>query len=73
MFRQVVGTILRLAKSIRHWLDPGQGRPGLRLRRIIEPPPLEVNTLRLLSEFHAVADLTDTWARMLAPATSRRS
>ena len=75
MFRQVVGH------------DPAPGRPLRRpvaarssgshdvpaygFERVIEPPPLEVNTLRLLSEFHAGSlTLADTWARMLAPATA---
>jgi hypothetical protein len=73
MFRQVVGTILRLAdRHHDHWL-PIRGShdvPAYGFERIIEPPPLEVNTFRLLSEFHAGSlMLADTWARMLAPAT----
>ena len=56
MFRQVVGTILRLAvRNADHWL-PIRGShdvPAYGFERIIDPPPLEVNTLRLLSEFHA--------------------
>ena len=56
MFRQVVGTILRLAdRYADHWL-PIRGShdvPAYGFERIIDPPPLEVNTLRLLSEFHA--------------------
>src|SRR6187399_1192599 len=73
MFRQVVGTILRLA--VEHsdaWL-PIRGShpvPAYGFERIIDPPPLEVNTLRLLSEFHAGSlTLADTWRGMLAPAT----
>ena len=73
MFRQVVGTILRLAdRYADHWL-PIHGShdvPAYGFERIIEPPPLEVNTLRLLSEFHAGSlTLADTWRTMLAPAT----
>ncbi len=73
MFRQVVGTILRLAgRYSDHWL-PIKGShdvPAYGFERVIEPPPLEVNTLRLLSEFHAGSlTLTDTWRHMLAPAT----
>ena len=73
MFRQVVGTILRLAeKHEDHWLDD-QGShdvPAYGFERIIDPPPLEVNTLRLLSEFHAGSlTLADLWGSMLAPAT----
>ncbi len=74
MFRQVVGTILRLAdRYADHWL-PIHGShdvPAYGFERIIEPPPLEVNTLRLLSEFHAGSlTLADTWRSMLAPATA---
>jgi glucosylglycerate synthase len=74
MFRQVVGTILRLAdRYADQWL-PIRGShdvPAYGFERIIEPPPLEVNTLRLLSEFHAGSlTLADTWAGMLAPDTA---
>ena len=73
MFRQVVGTILRLAQRYsEHWL-PIRGShdvPAYGFERIIDPPPLEVNTLRLLSEFHAGSlTLADTWHSMLAPET----
>ena len=44
--------------------------PAYGFERIIDPPPLEVNTLRLLSEFHAGSlTLADTWRSMLAPTT----
>ena len=71
MFRQVVGTILRLAdRYADHWL-PIHGShdvPAYGFERIIEPPPLEVNTLRLLSEFHAGSlTLADTWRRDARP------
>ena len=74
MFRQVVGTILRLADRYQaSWL-PIQGShdvPAYGFERIIDPPPLEVNTLRLLSEFHAGSlTLADAWRAMLAPATA---
>jgi hypothetical protein len=37
----------------------------------MDPSPLEVNTLRLLSEFHAGSlTLADTWRTILAPATA---
>jgi hypothetical protein len=73
MFRQVVGTILRLAnKHSVHWL-PITGShdvPAYGFERVIDPPPLEVNTLRLLSELHAGSlTLSETWRAMLAPAT----
>ena len=74
MFRQVVGTILRLADRYRDQWLPIQGShdvPAYGFERIIDPPPLEVNTLRLLSEFHAGSlTLADTWRSMLAPATA---
>jgi hypothetical protein len=74
MFRQVVGTILRLANRYpANWL-PIRGShdvPAYGFERIIDPPPLEVNTLRLLSEFHAGSlTLADAWTAMLAPATA---
>ena len=73
MFRQVVGTILRLAnKHSAHWLEitASHDVPAYGFERIIDPPPLEVNTLRLLSEFHAGSlSLAEMWRSMLAPAT----
>jgi hypothetical protein len=72
MFRQVVGTILRLAVlHADQWL-PIRGShdvPAYGFERIIEPPPLEVNTLRLLTEFHQGSlTLEDRWRQMFAPA-----
>ncbi len=73
MFRQVVGTILRLA--VEHpdaWLDVKGSHdvPAYGFERIIDPPPLEVNAVRLLSEFHGGSlALADTWRRALEPAT----
>jgi hypothetical protein len=73
MFRQVVGTILRLAERYSaKWLDirGSHDVPAYGFERIIDPPPLEVNTLRLLSEFHAGSlTLADTWGSMLAADT----
>jgi hypothetical protein len=71
MFRQVVGTILRLAvRHAEHWL-PIRGShdvPAYGFERIIDPPPLEVNTLRLLTEFHQGSlTLVDRWRTMFAP------
>jgi hypothetical protein len=71
MFRQVVGTILRLAvEHADQWL-PIRGShdvPAYGFERIIEPPPLEVNTLRLLTEFHQGSlTLDDRWRAMFAP------
>jgi hypothetical protein len=74
MFRQVVGTILRLADRYRDQWLPIHGShdvPAYGFERIIDPPPLEVNTLRLLSEFHAGSlTLAEPWRAMLAPATA---
>ena len=69
MFRQVVGTILRLAAAHPDaWLNVkgSHDTPAYGFERIIDPPPLEVNAIRLLSEFHAGSlTLADTWGRML--------
>jgi glycosyltransferase involved in cell wall biosynthesis len=72
MFRQVVGTLLRLAvRYADKWL-PIQGShdvPVYGFERIIDPPPLEVNTIRLLSELHAGSlTLAERWREMFAPA-----
>ncbi|MHB8460223.1 MAG: glycosyltransferase family protein [Candidatus Limnocylindrales bacterium] len=71
MFRQVVGTILRLARAHADAWLPIRGShpiPAYGFERLADPPPLEVNTLRLLSEFHAGAlTMADSWAAMLAP------
>jgi glucosylglycerate synthase len=74
MFRQVVGTILRLAASHpSHWVNirGSHDIPAYGFERIIDPPPLEVNTLRLLTEFHQGSlTLADTWRRMFTPANA---
>lgn len=72
MFRQVVGTILRLAvRYADNWL-PIKGShdvPAYGFERLIDPPPLEVNTLRLLTEFHQGSlTMVDSWRMMLAPS-----
>jgi glucosylglycerate synthase len=71
MFRQVVGTILRLAAAHpSNWVDitGSHDVPAYGFERIIDPPPLEVNTLRLLTEFHTGSlTLADTWRGMFAP------
>lgn len=74
MFRQVLGTTLRLAvEHADRWL-PIKGShpvPVYGFERILEPPPLEVNCLRLLAEFGAGAlTLARTWREILAPATA---
>ncbi|MFI5199951.1 MAG: hypothetical protein ACHQXL_06220, partial [Candidatus Limnocylindrales bacterium] len=44
--------------------------PAYGFERIIDPPPLEVNTLRLMSEFQAGSiAMAETWAEMFAPTT----
>ena len=72
MFRQVVGTILRLAAAHSDaWLNVKGSHdiPAYGFERIIDPPPLEVNTIRLLSELHAGSlTLAETWRGMLDPA-----
>ncbi len=73
MFRQVVGTILRMASRFAdHWL-PIRGShevPAYGFERIVDPPPLEVNALRLLTEFHhGLLTAGTTWSEMLAPET----
>ncbi len=72
MFRQVVGTILRLAAAHSSaWLGVRGSHdiPAYGFERIIDPPPLDVNTIRLLSELHAGSlTLADTWRAMLDPS-----
>lgn len=74
MFRQVVTTILRLA--VRHadrWRDIEGSHevPAYGFERVADPPALEVNVLRLLSEFHAGSlTMADSWRAMLAPQTA---
>lgn len=74
MFRQVVGTILRLAAAHPDaWLEVRGSHdvPAYGFERIIDPPPLEVNAIRLLSEFYGGSLASaDTWRRTLDPATA---
>jgi nucleotide-binding universal stress UspA family protein len=56
MFRQVVGTTVRLAaRNAPHWLGVHGSHdvPVYGFERLAEPPPVEVDVLRLLGEFHA--------------------
>jgi hypothetical protein len=73
MFRQVVTTILSLAvRNVDRWraIHGSHDVPAYGFERMADPPPLEVNILRLLSEFHAGSlTMADTWRAMLAPAT----
>jgi glucosylglycerate synthase len=74
MFRQVVTTILRLAvANADRWRTTHGSHdvPAYGFERVIDPPPLEVNVVRLLSEFHAGSlTMADTWRAMLAPETA---
>ncbi len=71
MFRQVVGTILSLAgQHPDAWLDVRGSHeiPAYGFERWVEPGPLTVNTLRLLSEFGAGrVSHTEAWRAMLGP------
>jgi hypothetical protein len=73
MFRQVVGTILRLAvRNADRWLpiQSSHDVPAYGFERLADPPPLEVNSIRLLTEFHNGAlAMGAAWAEMLAPTT----
>ena len=73
MFRQVVTTILRLAvANADRWLKSVGSHevPAYGFERIVEPPPLEVDVLRLLTELSgASSEQRATWAAMLAPET----
>ncbi len=73
MFRQVVTTILRMAVANADRWGPIRGShdvPAYGFERVMDPPPLEVNVLRLLSEFHAGSlTLAPTWSEMLSADT----
>jgi hypothetical protein len=74
MFRQVVGTLLRLAAAnAGHWL-PIHGShavPAYGFERVGDPPPLEIDALRLVDEFHAGSLASETmWREMLRPETA---
>jgi hypothetical protein len=65
-----VGTILELAAAHPDaWLNirGSHDVPAYGFERIIDPPPLEVNAIRLLDEFHEGSiTVADTWRRTLA-------
>ncbi|HET7677876.1 MAG TPA: hypothetical protein VFK38_08465 [Candidatus Limnocylindrales bacterium] len=74
MFSQVVGTIIRLTeRHAARWLDVTGSHdvPVYGFERVIDPPPLQVNTQRLLEEF-SKGRLTvgDEWRAALAPETA---
>jgi hypothetical protein len=74
MFRQVVTTILRLAvANAERWPSTigSHDVPAYGFERVVDPPPLDVNVLRLLSEFHAAAlTMGGTWGQMLSADTT---
>lgn len=73
MFRQVVGTLLRL--TVAHsdaWTEAkgSHDTPIYGFERIIDPLPLRVDVVRLLNEFTAgAAVFGDAWSEALAPRT----
>jgi hypothetical protein len=71
MFRQVVGTLLGMARdNANRWLEISGSHdvPAYGFERYADPSPLEVNTLRLLSQFHSGSlTVADTWRGMLRP------
>jgi len=71
MFSQVVATLLRLTEShAERWLEVRGSHdiPVYGFERLLDPPPLEVNSQRLLEEF-AKGGLTvgEEWQAALAP------
>ena len=75
MFRQVVGTLLEMAReNPERWLPIAGSHdvPVYGFERYVEPAALQVNTLRLLSQFHSGSlTLAETWQHMLAPDNFR--
>jgi hypothetical protein len=71
MFRQVVGTLISMARdNADRWLAISGSHevPAYGFERYAEPASLEVNTLRLLTQFHAGSlTLAETWQQMLRP------
>jgi len=75
MFRQVVGTILRLAATHpENWMNVrgSYAVPAYGFERIQEPPPLNVNAIRLLTLFHEGAlTSSELWQSMFTPETAQ--
>src|SRR5438876_2853964 len=73
MFRQVVGTLLRLAvKHADSWTETkgSHDTPIYGFERIMDPPPLRVDVVRLLAEFgNGAAAFGPEWTAILAPRT----
>jgi glucosylglycerate synthase len=76
MFREVVGTLLTMARdNPERWLPitGSHDAPAYGFERYAEPAPLEVNTLRLLAQFHAGSlTLAESWSRFIAPDNCAR-
>jgi hypothetical protein len=74
MFRQVVSTTLRLAvANADRWrqIKGSHDVPAYGFERMVDAPSLEVNVLRLLSEFHEAAlTMHATWGEMLSADTA---
>jgi hypothetical protein len=75
MFSQVLGTILRLTElHADRWQEVRGSHdvPAYGFERMQEPPPLDVDILRLLEEFHrGRVGQGEQWDRMLAPETAQ--
>jgi glucosylglycerate synthase len=73
MFSQVVGTLLRLTDAhAADWLDVRGSHdvPVYGFERFADPPPLDINVVRLLDELvRGRTTAGETWATMLAPRT----
>ncbi len=73
MFRQVVSTALRMAVANADRWQQVKGShdvPAYGFERVADPPPLDVNVLRLLSEFHEAAlTMSGSWSEMFTPDT----
>jgi hypothetical protein len=76
MFREVVGTMIALAReNAPRWLDISGSHevPAYGFERYADPPALEVDTLRLLNQFHAGSlTVADTWRRTFGRAHLER-
>ena len=73
MFRQVVGTLFRLAHAYKdNWMQVRGSRalPVYGLERVAVPPPIEVNVERLVEQFRAGASShLRVWQAILPPDT----
>src|SRR3954466_12430572 len=73
MFSQVVSTILRLTdRHAESWLgiESSHDIPIYGFERVIDPPPLEINTRRLLEQFASgYVTVSEVWEAALDPST----